>query len=851
MVVTRSRLAIQGDEAEEKTARRRSGATRRNFVITIGPKTTRKKAPPAVRVQDRDDDDEEEEDDDGDEEKSSSSSGRVADDDDDDDEDQEEEFDLPESVLGNPELRGMADRVIEGIRKKSPTLEAILKAEVREKHRAELFEWFMIYENSMPMSEDRMVLRKQLHRMLENYKKEFIEFNKHKEDVVQFEENHENHNDMSDLQFAIMRLETTEAHKQVLFRKYSELTEREDMDEEFYKLKGWLKQALQLPFDRIKNFPRFDNVTEQLLHVKNIFDTELYGMDKVKEQLLLFIHGKIMNPDMRGCCLGLVGEPGVGKCLHPMTPVMLLDGSVRPAHTLTAGEVLMGDDSEPRVIESVCTGTQLMYRIVQENGDPYTVNSSHILTLYHTKSGELRDISISDFVRFPKRQRDEYLGVKTGVRFPSRKLSFPLIPVRMMGYLWASQSSTRPNRFTVTEGLVGLPSYVSVEEEGVISVTDPAVSLFLEKHLRSMPVEFRINSQETRLDFLRGVVDACGLCYDSTTFYIYLPAPRRNDLLYLTRSLGLLSHKTENQSVTVCDPRGIIRDNNTVDEKALLVTYGLEVQKLDVQPYVGFIVDGNHRFLLGDFTITHNTSIARCLAKVLDFPFEQISFGGVHHSDFIKGFDFTYVGSRPGEIARCLTRMGHKNGIIFFDEYEKVSDNPEITSTLLHITDFSQNSGFRDNFFNDLTIDLSSVWFIYSMNELPQDKALKDRIYSIVVEGYSEKEKVRIASDYLFPKNLVNIGKTKADVVVSDDVVGHLVRRVCGGEKGIRNLEKAVRDVLNKVYFLVTNQDRLPCSFMLPASCFPLAFPVVLTEKMVDVFLKGFSTTPPPPSFYA
>jgi len=282
-----------------------------------------------------------------------------------------------------------------------------------------------------------------------------------------------------------------------------------------------------------------------------------------------------------------------------------------------------------------------------------------------------------------------------------------------------------------------------------------------------------------------------------------------------------------------------------------LVTYGVEVEELDVGPYVGFIVDGNHRFLLGDFTITHNTSIARCLAKVLEFPFEQISFGGVHHSDFIKGFDFTYVGSRPGEIARCITRMGYKNGILFFDEYEKVSDNQEITSALLHITDFSQNNGFRDNFFNELTIDLSTLWFIYSMNDLPKDKALKDRIYSIEVEGYTEKEKVRIASDYLFPKNLGNIGKTASDLVASDEVVGYLVQKVCSGEKGIRNLEKAVRDVLNKVHFLVTNQNKLPCSYMLPDNCFPLEFPVTLTKKMVDVFLKGFNTTPPFPNFYA
>jgi hypothetical protein len=746
----------------------------------------------------------------------------------------------------------MADEVIQYIKDQSPSLENILKADLRKKHKAELFEWFLIYESSMPMSEERMMLRKQLHGLLEEYKREYTEFSKHQEEVIQFEQKHEHHNDLCDMQFAILRLQTTQSHKEILFRKYSELKEREDMDEEYYKLKGWLKQALQLPFDRIKNFPRFDNVTEQLMHVKKIFDTELYGMEKVKEQLLLFIHGKIMNPDMKGCCLGLVGEPGVGKCLHPETPVMMADGSIRAAKTLVKGEALMGDDSEPRWIESVCTGEQLMYQIHQENGDSYTVNSSHILTLYHTKSGRLEDWEIVDFLKMPEKRRRDYHGVKTGVEFSPVKLSFPTVPVRIMGYLWASQMEG--NRFPVARAWEEnrFPSFLGLVEENVCTVHEPSVAQFLEKHSHKMPLEFKINRAGVRLEFVQGILDACGLCHHRAAqeYHVHVPPSRQEDLLYVMRSLGLACTLTKHSSITVSDPLGILSTPSS-EWKASLVTYPIRIETLDVQSYVGFIVDGNHRFLLGDFTITHNTSIARCLAKVLDFPFEQISFGGVHHSDFIKGFDFTYVGSRPGEIARCLTRMGHRNGIIFFDEYEKVSENPEVTSTLLHITDFSQNNGFRDNFFNELTIDLSAVWFIYSMNELPRDKALKDRIYSIEVEGYNEKEKAAIALDYLFPKNLGNIGKPKSDLVVTDEVVRYLVQKVCSGEKGIRNLEKAVRDILNKIHFLVTNQNKLPCSFMLPDSCFPLVFPVTLTRKMVDVFLKSFLQTPAVPSFYA
>ena len=79
------------------------------------------------------------------------------------------------------------------------------------------------------------------------------------------------------------------------------------------------------------------------------------------------------------------------------------------------------------------------------------------------------------------------------------------------------------------------------------------------------------------------------------------------------------------------------------------------------------------------------TTIAKCISKVLDWPFQQISFGGVNEPEFLKGHDFTYVGSQAGEIAKCMQRMKYSNGIMFFDEYEKISDNKNITSLFYYM----------------------------------------------------------------------------------------------------------------------------------------------------------------------
>jgi hypothetical protein len=88
--------------------------------------------------------------------------------------------------------------------------------------------------------------------------------------------------------------------------------------------------------------------------------------------------------------------------------------------------------------------------------------------------------------------------------------------------------------------------------------------------------------------------------------------------------------------------------------------------------YNGFTITHNQRFLLGDWTVTHNTAIAKALSVSLDLPFSQINFGGITTPEFLLGHDYTYIGSRPGEISRCLSTMKTKNGILFFDEFDSL-----------------------------------------------------------------------------------------------------------------------------------------------------------------------------------
>ena len=239
---------------------------------------------------------------------------------------------------------------------------------------------------------------------------------------------------------------------------------------------------------------------------------------------------------------------------------------------------------------------------------------------------------------------------------------------------------------------------------------------------------------------------------------------------------------------------------------------------------------------------TGKTNIARMVAKLMDWSFEQISFGGVDKADFLKGHEYTYVGAQPGAIIKSLRRMGHKNGIIFLDELDKIAENPEVRAALLHLVDQSQNQEFRDNFLGDITTDLSHIWFISSMNSIPKDTALADRWWIINVPGYNRKEKGVIIKNYLLPKILKNNSRSSEDIVMNTKTSQYLVSKVCKqSDKGVRTIKKVLTDVINKIIFIITHQDgsgRLPFDTTFNLG-FKLEYPVMIDCNLLDTLIKS------------
>ena len=239
---------------------------------------------------------------------------------------------------------------------------------------------------------------------------------------------------------------------------------------------------------------------------------------------------------------------------------------------------------------------------------------------------------------------------------------------------------------------------------------------------------------------------------------------------------------------------------------------------------------------------TGKTQIARMVAKLMNWGFEQISFGGVDKADFLKGHEYTYVGAQPGAIIKALRRMGHKNGVIFLDEMEKAAANPGVRAALLHLVDQSQNHEFRDNFLGDITTDLSHIWYIASMNAIPSDQALADRWWMIEVPGYTMSEKVQIIQGYLLPKALKNSSRNQKDVTIDKRTCEYLIQRICKkGDKGVRTIKKSIMDIISKISFLVTHQDDkggLPFSTTFKMNR-KLSYPLTLTIDIIDKLVSN------------
>ena len=347
---------------------------------------------------------------------------------------------------------------------------------------------------------------------------------------------------------------------------------------------------------------------------------------------------------------------GTGKCHKIDTPLIMYDGTVKMIQDIRVGELLMGDDSKPRKVLSLARGRDIMYDVIPttNTAEKYTVNREHILCLktneYPSNTNQdIIEIPIKDYLKLSNQKKRELKGYQTAVEFPEKTLP---LDAYFIGY-WIGEFLCRTSEITckysvvleyITRMLEIHQLSLKLQRDSTYDVCgngyDNFLDLLVELHIikiKHIPLLYKCNSRANRLKLLAGIIDSHGK-YDKgkdifeLSYKINAVNGCRNfidDIIFLVRSLGFVC----------CYEKG----NEKGNEKGKILIYGLTeevpilipskipinkaiemigkldteitVQALEEDDYYGFTLDGNGRYLLGDFTVTHNTCSSIALAE--------------------------------------------------------------------------------------------------------------------------------------------------------------------------------------------------------------------------------------------
>ena len=193
------------------------------------------------------------------------------------------------------------------------------------------------------------------------------------------------------------------------------------------------------------------------------------------------------------------------------------------------------------------------------------------------------------------------------------------------------------------------------------------------------------------------------------------------------------------------------------------------------------------------------TSLGESIARATNRKYVRIALGGLHDEAEIRGHRKTYIGAMSGKVMQNISKSGVKNPLVLFDEIDKIGSDHrgDPAAALLEVLDPEQNKFFTDNY-TEVPFDLSQVMFLCTSNSMNIPGPLRDRMEIIRLSGYTELEKLKIAEQYLIPRQIKNNGLKPSEISLDDETILDVIRYHTA-EAGVRSLDRQIGKLCRKV----------------------------------------------------